>query len=129
MLLIVTGTTPAFVATTAVRTCSAAATVLTECTAAGAAAAATSTSCTAPRERTSSMADPATRSCHGGSDNDLLVADPTPPVHRRGNSQLYGEDGDDTLNAVNNAPTDTLDGGAGTDACTGDPGDTISGCP
>jgi Ca2+-binding RTX toxin-like protein len=66
---------------------------------------------------------------HGGADNDLLVADPTPPVHRRCHSQLFGEGGDDTLNAVNDAPTDTLDGGAGTDACNGDPGDTIAGCP
>lgn len=59
----------------------------------------------------------------GGTGDDLL-RDPSP----RDVDRLYGEDGRDTLDARDGAGDDFIDGGAGSDDCTGDPGDHFVNC-
>ena len=41
---------------------------------------------------------------------------------------LFGNRGNDTLKATDNDGDDTLNGGPGTDTCTGDTGDTFISC-
>lgn len=57
----------------------------------------------------------------GGGGNDLVF-------DRAGTDALFGDGGRDTLFARDSRPGDVLDGGAGADSCTGDPGDTRRSC-
>ena len=59
----------------------------------------------------------------GGTGNDLL-RDPSP----RDADRLYGEDGRDTLDARDGDGRDFIDGGHGSDDCSGDPTDHFVNC-
>jgi Tol biopolymer transport system component len=58
----------------------------------------------------------------GSSANDRLTGSNVPNV-------LAGLAGEDTLNTRDGRPNDVVNGGAGTDTCVRDTGDTATGCP
>jgi len=58
----------------------------------------------------------------GGTGNDVLAAGPG------GADKLYGNDGNDTIKALDLAGNDLLNGGAGSDSCVADRGDSAVSC-